>query len=61
MSGLTRDGTAKPGSRDQILRRERGQVKIMLPVQLTTRRIGNNPRLIHTLLKGLTRHTYILQ
>ena len=27
MSGLTRDGTAEPNSRDQILRRERGQGK----------------------------------
>ena len=29
------------------------------PVQLTTSRIGNNTRLIHTLLKVLTMHTYI--
>ena len=28
MSRLTRDGTAEPVSRDQILRRERGQGKI---------------------------------
>ena len=28
MSRLTRDGTAEPVSRDQILRRERGQRKI---------------------------------
>ena len=28
MSKLTRDGTAEPVSRDQILRHERGQVKI---------------------------------
>ena len=27
MSRLTRDGTAEPVSRDQILRHERGQVK----------------------------------
>ena len=40
MSGLTRDGTAEPVSRDQILRRERGQGKIhFFPVQLTTSRI----------------------
>ena len=31
MSRLTRDGTAKPVSREQILRRERGQVKIHFP------------------------------
>ena len=29
MSGLTRDGTAEPVSRDQILRRERGQGKFI--------------------------------
>ena len=29
ISGLTRDGTAEPVSRDQILRRERGQEKII--------------------------------
>ena len=28
MSRLTRDGTAEPGSRDQILKRERGQGNI---------------------------------
>ena len=31
MSGLTRDGTAKPISRDRILRRERGQGNIHFP------------------------------
>ena len=31
MSRLTKDGTAKPVSRDQILRRERGQVGINFP------------------------------
>ena len=31
MSGLTRDGTAEPNSRDQILRRERGQGKFCFP------------------------------
>ena len=40
MSRLTRDGTAEPVSRDQILRRERGQGKLNFsPVQLTTSRI----------------------
>ena len=47
MSGLTRmDGTAEPVSRDQILRRERGQGNDMFPVQLNTCRIGNQTRLI---------------
>ena len=40
MSRLARDGTAEPVSRDQILRRERGQTgeKICFHVQLTTRK-----------------------
>ena len=41
MSRLARDGTAEPVSRDQILRHERGQGKIIFPVQLITSRIGN--------------------
>ena len=61
MSRLTRDGTAEPVSRDQILRHARGQENIMFPVQLTTSRIGNLTRLIHTgtLLYVMTIHTYI--
>ena len=47
MSRLTRDGTAEPASRDQILGRERGQGNIHFPVQLTTSRIGNLIRLIN--------------
>ena len=38
MSRLTRDGTAKPVSRDQILRHARGQGNTIFPVQLTTSR-----------------------
>ena len=59
MSRLTRDGTAEPVSRDQILRHARGQGNIIFPVQLTTSRIGNLARLIHTLLYVMTIHTYI--
>ena len=59
MSRLTRDGTAEPVSRDQILRHARGQGNIIFPVQLTTSRIGNLTRLIHTLLYVMTVHTYI--
>ena len=103
MSRLTRDGTAEPVSRDQILRRERGLENIHFscsvdhvqywqpypvdpyscfyicvtihdtkfsgangdreilnfPIQLTTSRIGNLARLIHTLLYVMTIHTYI--
>ena len=54
MSRLTRDGTAEPVSRDQILRHARGQGNIIFPVQLTTSRIGNVTRLIHTLLYVMT-------
>ena len=50
MTRLTRDGTAEPVSRDQILRHARGQGDIIFPVQLTPSRIGNLIRLIHTLL-----------
>ena len=61
MSRLTRDGTAEPVSRDQILRhlRVRGRGIFIFPVQLTTSRIGNLTRLIHTLLDVMTIHTYI--
>ena len=59
ISRLTRDGTAEPVSRDQILRHARGQGNIIFPVQLTTSRIGNLTRLIHTLLDVMTIHTYI--
>ena len=59
MSRLAQNGTTKPVSRDQILRREHGQGNIHLPVQLTTNRIGNLTRLIHTLAICVTIHTYI--
>ena len=56
MSRLTGDGTAEPVSRDQILRHVRGQRGIFIfPVQLTTSRIGNLTRLIHTLLSKMGR------
>ena len=43
MSGLKQDGTAEPVSRDQqFLRRERGQGKVIFPVQLAMSRIGNH-------------------
>ena len=56
MSRLTRDGTTEPASRDQIIRRERGQR-------------GENPDReqdwqpypdVHTVLEVLTIRTYIL-
>ena len=56
---MTRDGTAEPVSRDQILRRERGQGISIFLVQLTTSRIGNLTRLILT-LAICDDHMYIL-
>ena len=47
------DGTAKPISRDHILRRERGQDIFMFPVQLTARKFGTHTLSIHALLKVL--------
>ena len=58
MSRLTRDGTAEPVTRDQIIRHERGQTK-KKTVQLTSSRIGNHTRLNYTLLKAMTVHTLI--
>ena len=50
----------RPVSRHQILRHVRGQGIFIFPVQLTTSRIGNLNRLIHTLLYVMPIHTYIL-
>ena len=60
---FSRDGFSRPVPRllrDQILRHARGQGNIIFPVQLTTSRIGNLTRLIHTLLYVMTIHTYHL-
>ena len=59
MNRLTLDGTAEPVLRDQILRHVRDRGIFVFPVQLTTSRIGNLTRLIHTLLYVMTTHTYI--
>ena len=56
VSKLTRDGTAAPFSRDQILRRKRGQGKVFFPVQLTTSGIGNLILLINTFAICVTIH-----
>ena len=48
---MARDGTAKPGSWDQIHKREPRQGKIFFPVQLATSRIGNPAQLMASLLK----------
>ena len=51
MSRRTRDGTAEPVSRDQILGGANEDRKIfVLPVQLTTIRTGNLTRLIYAIL-----------
>ena len=63
MTRLTREGTttAEPVSRDQILRRERGQGNVSFPCSADhERRIGNLTRLIqiiHTLLLLCDDHT----
>ena len=59
MSKLTRDGMVEPVPRDQILRYARGQGILIFPVQLTTSRVSNVTRLIHTLLCVMTIHIYI--
>ena len=45
------DGTVEPVSRDKILGANGAREKIVIPVNLTTSRLGNHTRLIHTLLK----------
>ena len=55
LADVGRDGR----TRLQIIRRERGQGNINLPVQLTTSNIGNLTRLIYTLLYVMTIQTYI--
>ena len=59
MRRLMRDGTAELVSRDQILRLEHGQGKIIFPVQLTTSGIVDLTRLIHTLAIHVTVHIYM--
>ena len=50
MSRLARDGTVEPVSRDQILRRERGQGRsVIFPCSADQSSIGNLTRLICTL------------
>ena len=57
-SRLTRDGTAEPVSRDQILRHARGQGNIIFPVQLSTSRIGK-PYPVDPYSALCDDHTYI--
>ena len=60
MSRLTRDGTAKPVSRDQILRRERGQGNVHFPCSADHEQDWQPYLwLILTLGISATIHTYI--
>ena len=64
MSRLTRDGTAEPYRETRFSGAYRDKEIFIFPVQLTTSRIGNLNRLIHTLLYAMTIHniqTYFTQ
>ena len=56
MSRLTLDGTAEIVSRDQILRRERGQGNTHFPRSADHEQIGNLTGLIHALAICVTIH-----
>ena len=49
MSRLTRDGTAEPVRETKFSGANADREMLIFPVQLTTSRIGNLTRLIHTL------------
>ena len=51
------DGTAEPVSRHQVLSANAGRETFIFPVQLTTSRIGNLTRLIHTLAICVSIHS----
>lgn len=55
MTGLTRDGTAEPNSRDQVNKHRENPVFL---VQLATSRIGNRTHNMPSLLKVVTTYTY---
>ena len=57
MNRLTRDETAEPISRDQIIRREKGQGNTDCSVPLTSSRIDSLVRLILALAICVTIHT----
>ena len=59
MSRLTRDGTAEPARETKFSGTHGDRGICIFPVQLTTSKIGNLTRLIHTLLYVMTIHTYI--
>ena len=59
MSGLMRDGTAEPVSRDQILRPERGQGKNYFPC-LADHEQGWQPYPVDPYAASSAEHTFIL-
>ena len=61
MSRLTRDGTLNPSRETKFPTTYEDRRRFNVPVQLTTSRIGNLTRLIHTLaIYVMTMDTYIL-
>ena len=58
MRRLTRDGTAKPIRETKTSGANGDREMFIFPVQLTTSRISNLTRLIHTLLCVMAIHTY---
>ena len=57
MSRLTRDGTAEPAPRETKFSGPNGdREKPIFLFQLTTSKIGNLTRLIHTMLSVMTLH-----
>ena len=59
MSRLTRDGTAEPVSRDQIIRRERGQGNIHCPCSADHEQDWQLYPVIHTLAVCVTKHVLL--
>ena len=57
MSRLTREGTAEPSRETKLSGANADREIFIFPVQLTTSRIGNLTRLIHTLAICVTIHT----
>ena len=57
MSRLTRDGTAEPETKFSGTYGDKGI--FIFTVELTTSRIGNLTRLVHTLLYVMTIHTTV--
>ena len=60
MSGLARDGTAEPVSRNQIFRRERDREISIFPYSADHEQDWQAYPGIHTLLEVMTIHKYIL-